>query len=63
MLPQLPHHGLVVPFAGADEELDRLAGQARLDGDRLGGLSLEAAEPAADDQGGGGPLLVAVNRG
>jgi hypothetical protein len=60
VLPQLAHDGLVVPLAGADEELDRLAGQAGLDGDRLGGLALKAAESAADDQGRGGPLLGAV---
>ena len=58
--PQLGHHGLVVPLAGADEELDRLAGQAGLDGDRLAGLALQAAEQAADDQGGVHLLLDAV---
>ena len=63
VLPQFGHHGLVVPLAGADEELDRLAGQPGLDGDRLGGLAFQAAEPAADDQGRGGPLLDAVEPG
>ena len=37
-----------------------LRGSPGLDGDRLGGLALQAAEPAADDQGGRGPLLDAV---
>jgi hypothetical protein len=30
---------------------------ARLDGDRLAGLALQAAEEAADDEGGVGPLF------
>ena len=57
---QLGHDGLVVPLAGADEELDGLAVDAGLDGDRLAGLALQAAEQAADDEGGVGPLLDAV---
>ena len=47
----------------ADEELDRLAGQAGLDGDRLAGLALQAAEQAADDQGGVVALLDAIELG
>ena len=57
------HDGLVVPPAGADEVLDRLAVDAGLDGDRLAGLALQAAEQAADDEGGVGPLLGAVEAG
>ena len=54
------HDGLVVPPAGADEVLDRLAVDAGLDGDRLAGLALQPAEQAADDERGVGPLLGAV---
>ena len=57
---ELGHDGLVVPPAGADEVLDRLAVDAGLDGDRLAGLALQAAEQAADDERGVGPLLGAV---
>jgi hypothetical protein len=46
----------VTLWAGPDEELDRLAVDAGLDGDRLAGLALQAAE----DECGGGPLLGAV---
>src|SRR3954447_16231697 len=38
---QLGHDSLVVPLAGADEELDGLAVDAGLDGDRLAGLALQ----------------------
>ena len=61
--PQFGHDGLVVPLARADEELDRLAGQPGLDGDRLAGLALQAAEQAADDQGGVLALLGAIELG
>jgi hypothetical protein len=37
--------------------LDRLAVDAGLDGDRLAGLALEAAEQPADDERGVGPFL------
>ena len=57
------HDGLVVPPAGADEVLDRLAVDAGLDGDRLAGLALQPAEQAADDERGVGPLLGAVEAG
>ena len=57
------HDGLVVPLAGADEGLDRLAVDAGLDGDRLAGLALQAAEQAADDERGVGALLGAVEAG
>src|SRR3954454_23368640 len=57
---QLGHDGLVVPPAGADEELDGLAVHAGLHRDRLAGLALQAAEEAADDEGGVDPLLGAV---
>ena len=60
MGPQLGHDGLVVPLAAADKELDRLAGQSGLDGDRLAGLSLHAAQETTDDQGGVVTLLDAV---
>ncbi len=60
MEPEFPHDGLVVPLARADDELDRLAGQPGLDGDRLTGLALQAAEQPVDDQGGVLPLLGAV---
>ena len=53
----LGHDRLVVPLAGPDEELDRLAVDAGLDGDRLAGLALQAAEQAADDEGGVVALL------
>jgi hypothetical protein len=54
------HDGLVVPPARADEVLDRLAMDAGLDGDRLPVLALQPAEQAADDEGGVGPLLGAI---
>jgi hypothetical protein len=57
---ELGHDGLVVPPAGADEVLDRLAVDAGLDRDRLAGLSPQPTEQAADDEGGVGPLLGAV---
>jgi hypothetical protein len=57
------HDRLVVPAAGADEVLDRLAVDAGLDGDRLAGLALQAAEQPAEDEGGVGPLLGAVEAG
>src|ERR671911_497390 len=41
------HDGLVVPAACADEELDGLAVDSGLDGDRLAGLPLQAAEQSA----------------
>jgi hypothetical protein len=63
MEPQLGHHGLVVPFPRADEELDRLPRQSGLDGDRLRGLALQSAEEPADDRGGIRALLGAIELG
>ena len=60
MAAQLGHHGVVIPFAGADDELDRLAVDPGLDGDRLAGLALQSADQAAENEGGVGPLLSAV---
>src|SRR4051794_27316107 len=44
MAAEFGHDGLVVPPAGADEVLDRLAVDAGLDGDRLAGLARQSAE-------------------
>src|SRR5205814_8214353 len=44
MAAQFGHDGLVVPPAGTDEVLDRLAVNAGLDRDRLAGLPLPSAE-------------------
>ena len=63
MAPQLGHHGLVVPLARADEELDRLARQPGLDGDRLTGLALQTADQAVDDKRGVDSLLDAIELG
>ena len=60
MAAEFGHDGLVVPPAGADEVLNRLAVDAGLDRDRLAGLALQPAEQAADDERGVGPLLGAV---
>ena len=60
VLPQFGRHGLVVPLAGADEELDRLAGQPGLDGDRLAGLAFQAADEPADDERGVVAMLDAI---
>ncbi|AMV40939.1 hypothetical protein VT85_26125 (plasmid) [Planctomyces sp. SH-PL62] len=54
---ELGHDGFVVPLAGPDEELDRLAVDAGLDGDRLAGLAPQPAEQAPDDEGGVAALL------
>ena len=63
MEPQFGHHGFVVPFPRADEELDRLARQAGLDRDRLTGLTLQSAEAPANDRGGVRALLGAIELG
>jgi hypothetical protein len=63
MRSQLDHHGLVVPLARADEELNRLPGQTGLDGDRLTGLAFQAADQAANDQCGVVPVLNASEPG
>ena len=63
MAAQRGHDGLVVPPAGADEVLDRLAVDAGLDGDRLARLALQAAEQAADDERGVGALFGTVEAG
>jgi len=44
VLPQFLEHGLIVPAAGADEQLQGPAFQADLMGDRLGRLPLQAGE-------------------
>jgi hypothetical protein len=51
---------VVVPGAGADEGLDRLAVQTGLGGDRLTGLAFQAAEEPADDRAGMGLVFDAV---
>ena len=62
--PQFGHDLLVVPDAAADEELEVLAGDAGLGGDRLDGLPLQPAEQPPDEGGGVPALLLAVeNRG
>ena len=60
VLPQLAHDGLVVPLARTHEELDRLAGEPGLDGDRLARLAFQAAEEPRDDRAGMGLLRDAV---
>src|SRR5581483_6001090 len=57
---QLSHDRFVVPGAGADKVLHRLAGVAGLVGDGLRRLALQAAEAALDDQRGQVALLTAV---
>src|SRR5262249_62082135 len=54
--------GVVVPLAGADEVLQGAALLAGLVGDRLGGLALQPGELAAEDRGGVGALLGAVEQ-
>ena len=63
MATQLGHDILVVPLAGADEGLDRLAMNASLDGDRLAGLALQATDQPAEDQVGVGPVFGPVEVG
>jgi hypothetical protein len=60
---QFGHHGLIVPGAGADEVLDRLAVPAGLGGDGLGGLTLEVAEFALRDDARQLMLFEAVEAG
>jgi hypothetical protein len=60
---ELGQDRLVVPPAGADEELDRLAVDARLDRDRLARRAPQAAEQAPDDEGGAGAPLGAAEAG
>src|SRR5262249_62164619 len=59
---QLGQEGVVVPLAGADEVLQGAALLAGLVGDRLGGLALQPGELAAEDRGGVGALLGAVEQ-
>src|SRR3954451_1184680 len=63
MAPQLAQDRVVVPSAGADEELDVLVGDAGADGDRFGGLALQAADEAPNDQGGVLALFLAIEAG
>ena len=63
MPPQLGHHGLVVPLAGADEELDRLAGYSGLESDRFARFALQAAEQAADNGAGVVAVLATIEPG
>ena len=60
MLAQFGHDGRVVPAAGADEVLHRLAGAAGEVGDRLGGLAFQFAEFALENHLGQLPLFLAV---
>ena len=50
--PQLHQDRIVVPLARADEELDVLVLDPGEVGDRFGGLALQVAEEAPNDQGG-----------
>jgi hypothetical protein len=63
VVAELGHDRLVVPHAGADDEQDGLAVHPRRDGDRLAGLAPQAAEQAAEDEGGGRPPLGAAESG
>ena len=63
MAAQFRHDRFIVPGAGADEMLHGLARAAGLVGDGLGGLAFQAAEAAADDQGGEFAQLAAVEEG
>jgi hypothetical protein len=63
MAPQLSQDRVVVPSAGADEELDVLVFDAGAGGDRFGGLALQAADEATNDQGGVLALLLAIEAG
>jgi hypothetical protein len=49
MPAQLGHHPFVIPAAGADKMLHRLAGAAGLGRDRLAGLALQGAQLALQD--------------
>ena len=57
MFTQFCHYGFIIPFARADEELDRLSWQFRLDGDRFAGLAFQATEEAANDADGVGAMF------
>jgi hypothetical protein len=63
VLTQLGHDGLVVPAAGADEVLHRLAGAASEVGDRLRGLAFQFAEFALENHLGQLSLFLAVEAG
>jgi len=60
MASQLPQDRVVIPSAGADEELDVLVFDAGAGGDRFGGLALQAADEATNDQSGVRALLLAI---
>ena len=60
VVAQLGQDHLVVPLVGAHEELDGLVGNAGLDGDQPTDLAPKAAVQPAEDEGGVGPLLGAV---
>ncbi len=60
MIAQFVDDRIIVPSAGADEGLDRLAVQPGLRGDRLAGLAFQAAEEPAEDRAGMGPVFDAV---
>jgi len=61
--PQLHQDRIVVPLARADEELDVLVLDPGAVGDRFGGLALQVAEEAPNDQGGVVALLLAIEVG
>lgn len=61
--PQFAPDGVVVPPAGADEQLQGPPFEAGLGGDGLGGLALEASELALEDDAGVLALLLAVEEG
>src|SRR3954451_490967 len=63
MAPQLAQDRVVVPSAGADEELEVLVCDAGAGGDRFGSLALQAADEATNDQGGVLALLLAIESG
>ncbi len=63
MAPQLHQDRVVVPLARADEELDVLVLDPGAVSDRFGGLALQAADEATNDQGGVVALLLAIEVG
>src|SRR3974377_2348516 len=57
---QLGHDLLIVPDTTADEELEVLAGETGLDGNRLDGLPRQPAEQPPDENTSVAALLLAI---